>query len=225
LNSRAEKLAVLLSVIIVLTCPVVSAQGQDDQWQNLKYPKKSVTYLVVTREGHCASGRLSITGTSLTVVRPDKTSLTTTRDDVLRVNGGSLGASEILFSGRSSWADVMSLPHGHSWGARIRVLTTRGSKHAGEIDDIDESSVTLFHSRDKLRLAKGEIGQVYLLTIKPLSPNAEYLNEEFALFDFLDPEFWPYFLGADRVSVLLYDFRLPEDDRRIECQELNQYPF
>ena len=193
---------------------------QDGQWKNLMQANRAWSYAFATHESRCAQGKIAaVTNQTVTLKRPDGTTVSIARQDLLRFGTLEIGSIGTIYSGRSSWLDVKDLPHNSTGGAVMQVVTHDGTRHDGELQDVQDTSLTLLGAGHSDQLTKSDISQIYRFRYKPLSKSAQYANNELFVFKIFDPELWPYFFNVGRVSVLLYDSRVTEDDSPIQCKQ------
>jgi hypothetical protein len=208
--------AILLSGFLLLP-PHVRAQNNDESWNNLRKITKFHAYAYADRKGNCGKARIDrVTDQSVTLKRPNKTKITIQRADLLRIGQWGLWPIGTLFSGRSSWYDVKLLPHDardSNRRARMRIVTSDGKEHGGELLDADDGRLKLLLHGRKLVFAKSDISKVYVMEFRPISE----VGQELLVFAALDPEVWISFV---RIPVPLYDVSKPEENMPIECEEV-----
>jgi hypothetical protein len=217
---------IILSGYLSLT---PSASGQttvaDDGWEHVKHFHRDRSFIFVDRQFDCNRGKIGdVTDQAISVKRPDQTRFTIERQDLLQITvswrvTGTLDIRGVLFSGRSSWADVKALlpklrPYRRE---KVRVVTLNGKEHSGELIEVDDSHLAVLAGGQHQELAKSDISKVYYITLKQLGDLAEYTLGEDPWLAIFDPEAWPILVGAGRIPVLLYDSSKPEDDSAIIC--------
>lgn len=207
-----------------LLCPARDpGHVQDDQWKNLMHADRRPTYTVVTRQLGCTVGKIdAVTRQTVTLKRPDGTTESIAKQDVLRSTDQEIASLGIVYSGRSSWLDVKNCcpnPKRYS-GVYLRLVMLDGKKHEGELVGVQDTNLTLRDGRQTNQFAKLDISRVYLVRYKRMSKSAEAAFTELFVFKVLDPQLWPYFLRIGTAYVLLYDSRMPDDDSEIDCKQI-----
>ena len=219
MNSVRSAVAIMLFSSSVLFPAKDLERVQDDQWKNLMKADRGQRYAFVTRELRCAQGTIAaVTKQTVTLKRPDGTTVSIARQDLLRFGDQEIGSIGTFYSGRSSWLDVKDLPHNSKRGEEMQVVMLDGKKHHGELLDVQDTSLTLLNAHRSVQFAKIDISQIYRFKYKPMSKSAEYANNELFVFKIFDPELWLYYFKG-RVSVLLYDSRMKEDNSAIQCKQ------
>ena len=133
------------------------------------------------------------------------------RTDVLRVSDNDLyaGARDIVFSGRSSWNDVKDAgPRGAEY---LHIITKHGEEWKWQKPTVSDDSVT---SEGK-RVAKADVRYISYARSKPLTRREEYVGHENV--DWLAPRLWFNGLMLGKISVLLFDADLTEDNSPVGC--------
>jgi hypothetical protein len=218
-NPMRSALATMLFGSSVLFPADDLGRVQDNQWKNLMKADRGRSYAFVTHELRCAEGTIvAVTKQTVTLKRLDGTSVSIARQDLLRFGDQKIGPIGTIYSSRSSWLDVNELPHNSKGGEEIQVVMFDGKKHHGELADVQDNSLTLLHAGHSVQFAKIDISQISRIKFKPMSKNAEYANNELFVFKIFDPELWLYYFNG-RVSVLLNDSRMKEDDSAISCKQ------
>jgi hypothetical protein len=212
----------LLLGCVVLATHSLGAQGsaKDDSWKSLKQVTHRRVYTFEDRERNCVRGQIvKVTEQGITFKRWTRTGIGNTtagmdRAKLLRVMDGSYPHS-FLYSGRSSWSDVQVL-QGLPPGGSVELITRDGRRHQGQLADLSENHVTLRQREKAERIAKDDISRVYFVRYTPASDRAMYDAQEGFYFD---PELWPYAMHiAPKISVLVYDSSMPEDDAPVACK-------
>ena len=211
-----------LGAIVLLVWISQLADARDDRWEALNHVTWHRTYTLVDREGKCNTGDIvAITEQSITLKcldwstgkSPTTSTVTIERQKVLRITDGPK-VVDVIYTGKSSWADVEAMQHIGSSEA-VLLITNDGRRHWGKLVRVADDGVKLKHWTKTTQIHKGDISQVYYVREKTLSDGAEYSAREMV---FLDPRLWPYLLHIPpKVSVLLYDSSLPEDNSHVKC--------
>ncbi len=205
----------ILPIILVAALPLLGASDNNSGWENLMHVTKQRSYTIVTRDFHCLTGKLgSVTTDSLTLEAPKIGVINLKRADVLQV-GSDPGY--IVFSGRSSWVDVVSY-HLYA-GESFAIQTKNGKNFGGKHIKVSDSGVSLGEPGNTTSIAKAEVSKIDLHSSTPLGGGEEFFLRENPVIFWLDAHLWPRWIGiGGRIRVPLYDSSLPEDDRPITCQ-------
>jgi preprotein translocase subunit YajC len=140
-----------------------AAAKDDDPWQNLNQLTRDHLYTLVTRDGSCVLGTMTnVTDQTVDVRRPDKGVVTLDRGDVIRVTDGP-NPFDILYSSRSAWRDVRSIPRKHDSREGARVVTRDGKGYSGGVIEVSESAITIEASGKQKAIPKSEVAQIYYM--------------------------------------------------------------
>ena len=221
---RATTVRDFLGLVLGLTAllhPCIAAGQQDESaWKNLSQLTHRASFTFTARDRKCVSGFLkAVSDTSVMVKSKDGKTTTMERADLLRVQRNWYG-SAILFSGRSSWADVVALaptqrPQLHP---RIAVETRAGQKNEGILVSASDEGLMLELHDGRVVISKANIVRVSSIVQKPVSDSAAYADDELVFLKVFDPELWPAMFGAQgSLPVTLYDASLPEDNSQVTC--------
>jgi hypothetical protein len=186
---------------------------------NLGHINRGNNYHVILRNGTCVTGKIqSVNPDSMLVVNSNEGSSTVryskarvTRLDVLQIKDG-LKQCDILYSARSSWSDVQSVPS--SSREYLSVTLKSGSSIEGKPTSATDSQLSIKKFNAVSDIAKTDIAFVHYIRIKPAPAD---LVREFPA-EFFDPRIWPYILNVGvHMQVLLYDSTLVEDNSVLQC--------
>jgi hypothetical protein len=182
------------------------------------------------RDLTCHFGQISSTTDQSVIIHTDKSDITIARANLLRIERGRSGTVSpyqslfVVYSGRSSWADIISfipfLSKSPSYEVSMLIATSDGKIQKGNLKDATETEIILRDSFGKeTRIPKTQVSWVDYLRIKPLSDDQEFYAEELAWMVIFDPVLYPrmFHLG-DRMPVRLYDCTLPEDNSPTQCR-------
>lgn len=204
----------------LLFAPNMHAQSEEDPWNNLRKITKKHTYAYADRKGGCGKARIiRVTDQFVTLKRPENTTITIQRGELLRIGQWGFWPIGTLFNGRSSWYDVKLLPHdakASNRRARMRIVTSDGKEHSGEFLGADDSNLRVLKHGKEFSFAKADISKVSVLEFRPISDQGEVAAQELFVFAVLDPEVW---ISCIRMPVLLYDTSKPEENSPIECEQ------
>lgn len=212
--------AALVAVIGILGAAAANA-APDDGWSNLYAVTHKREYTFIRTDGSCISGQIkSISADAVRVLDwmgQGTKEVKINRGAIIRIADGSSGAHDAIFSGRSSWADVVTAgPNGQF--EHLLVVTNDGHEHIAKRPTITDARLAV-SGVDGDSISKPEIRQVFYVRLKPLTATAEYaVREDAAL---LTPSVWfgGVFLGT--IPVLLYDSSKPENNSIVRCQSHN----
>lgn len=215
----------VIATIAVVSCFVCgpNCQGKGGlkdagSWKNLRKVTRGREYTVMTRTGACPTGRLGAVATGyLTLKLPKGKKVTVEKQNILRV---TVDPDYIVYSGRSSWADVRTYSSYPTEAVKITAKAT-GQQYVGKITSLSNADVTLRQSGGALKLAKDRIATLSIISYTPLSYGNDYWAEECAWMPIcmLDAGLWPRMLGYRlRMQVLLFDSSRPEEDSPVACK-------
>jgi hypothetical protein len=140
--------------------------------------------------------------------------VTVARLDAREVKDG-YNEFDILYSGRSSWRDVQSVPKDLRWrGESLGITLKSGESVQGVPVDSTDSQLSVKQSKIGRDIAKADIALVDYIRIKPIPENRsiEFPTEIF------DPRIWPFiFRVGALMRVPLFNAALPEDDEFFQC--------
>ena len=202
----------------------VAETRPNDPWKILERVTHRRNYTFVRRDGTCVNAEIrAVSERSITLKRPVRTGarepghevLEIARPNVLRVNDG-WKPIDVVYSGKSSWADVRSL-QGIFPSEAVLIITSDDKRYKTKCVEVSDTDIKLVEGSEFVEVAKVLVRQVYYIRERPMSSSAEYAAQEMAL---VDPELWPRMLHmAPKISVLLYDSSLPEDDTPVPCSK------
>jgi hypothetical protein len=185
----------------------------EDGWSNLSRVTRSRTYAVIFRDGRCAKGLLVSANDQTITIEADsgKDHLVIKRADVLRVSDSPFAlTNDTIFSARSSWIDVREThPKATEY---LRIVTKVGEEWKWKQPTSSDNSVN-FEGR---RIPKADIRYVYYVRFTPLTQREEYLDHEAGVW--LAPRLWFNGLMLGKISVLLYNSDLAEDNSPVGCR-------
>lgn len=204
---------ILLIAASLFCMPLVHAAGKDDPWNVLKHITHRSTLAFIVSGSDCMKGKIqSVADDSIKIKLQGGAAITIDRRKLVRVEGYGVG---VIYSGRSSWADVKAIRH--DLDERARVLTKDGRKYQGKAQTSD-TDITIERSGKTTTVLKNNIAQVYFLTDRPASDSLDGVAEEEPGLAWLDPELWLYMAQkSNPITVRLYDSSLPEDNSPVNC--------
>lgn len=202
----------LILAVSILLPALTRAADIEDGWRNLKRVTRDRLYAVVLHDGHCAKGFLVSANDQVIVVRDSAKDVVIKRADALRVSDDNLhaGAHDTVFSGRSSWSDVMAAdPKGPGY---LHISMKGGEELKWSKPTVSDGSLS-FEGR---KVAKTEVRYVSYVRLKPLTRSEQYVSHENV--DWLAPRLWFNYLMLGKISVLLYNAELVEDNSPAGCR-------
>lgn len=193
----------------------------NSSWNNLAQLTRKATFIFVLADRSCIAGNIS-SFTDASVAGKDRVgqAFTILRQDLLRVTYGAW-APGILFSNRSSWADLTALDkvNGQSLHAKVLVHLKSGEVRQGKLVDVSEDELAVDSGHKVRHIHKSEISTVDFFRPKPLSDSAAYADDELSWMKVFDPQLWPKLLGLrGALSVRVFDSSIPEDNSPIVCR-------
>jgi hypothetical protein len=204
----------IAALLILGQCAPALPQKAPDMLNGVTH---AASFIFAKRDGTCLQGTISkVDAKAVTVVVYDRpghsVNVEVQRGDLLQVNQGDA----LLFSARSSWADVMGT---HVFPREGFVLKMRsGEVVKGKPVKITTEGITLKYGISEKEYSKAQISTVDYLRLRPESDAFEYFAEEAPEILFLNPEFYFRAAGLEgRIPVRLYDAALPEDDTQMKC--------
>jgi hypothetical protein len=221
-------------VLTLLASPGLSAD-RDDPWQGLKQLRRDVGFVFIERDLTCQYGRIKALTDQNILIETDQSEVTIDKSSLLRVRLGFGGramphnnpnmALFTVFSGRSSWEDLLALAPLQSkthpgFTIHLSILTKDGRFHRAVLSQVTDRDMTLVDAFNKVTVfPKTEISRVDYIRDKPLSDAEEFNWEELAMLRVFDPRLYPrLFHVGDTMPVRLYDSAMPEDNSSVECR-------
>jgi hypothetical protein len=213
-----------LGALVALPLPIKVA-AEDDAWTQLGSVDRSNLYTVALRSGKCGEGYIVKLDRSFIIIDSDSPprrkvatvhhEVTIARADVLRIGEGT-ELREILFSGRSSWADVLA---SHVGPREPLMVALKSGRQMEAVPAATSAADLTLKSRGKqIVVPKIDISRVLYVRYKPVSVNYRWFAQEASIFALLSPKTWQYALKINAmISVLLYDSAMPEEDSLVGC--------
>ncbi len=211
----------LLLLFSLTSASFAQSAERSESWNNLKQLTHKATFIFVKTDRNCIGGMIaSVTDRALVVKELHGQPITITREELLHVNQGDWGAG-VLFSSRSSWADVNAVTsrNGRTLKSKVLIETKSGRTQQGTLTSVSEGDIAMDSQHNVIHVAKADIATVSLVTSKPLSSSASYADDELAWMKIFDPQLWPKMFGFQgSMRVRLFDASLPEDNSPIVCR-------
>jgi hypothetical protein len=217
--------ALLVGFIAFTPQPLgVGETRPNDPWKILERVTHRRNYAFVRRDGTCVDAEIrAVSERSVTLKRwvrtgarkPGYEFLEIARPNVVRVNDG-WKPIDVVYSGKSSWADVRSL-QGIFPSEAVLIITSDDKRYKTKSLEVSDTDIKLVKGIELVEIARVLVRLVYYIRERPMSSSAIYAAQESV---FLDPELWPRMLHmVPRISVLLYDSSMPEDDAPVQCSK------
>jgi hypothetical protein len=174
----------------------------------------SASLTFIKKDGSCVDGPISkIDPKSVTISQSAQPPVTIQRNDLLQVSQGDA----LVFSARSSWADVEAVHLLPRESLSIRLRNGKMIKDRPLRVMADSMLFKRFLWMTK-RIGKDQIVTVDYLRMKPESDAFDYFAQEAPALLFFYPEFYDRLAGLEgRIPVRLYDAVRPEDDAPLKC--------
>jgi hypothetical protein len=172
----------------------------------------SSTLTFMAKDGSCFYGPIAkIDPKSVTITAQPP--VTIQRNDLLQVSQGNA----LVFSARSSWADVEAVHLLPRESFRLRLHNGKIFKDRPLLVTTDGMVFKRFLWMTK-RIGKDQIVTVDYLRMKPESDAFDYFAQEAPALLFFYPEFYDRLAGLEgRIPVRLYDAVRPQDDAPLKC--------
>jgi hypothetical protein len=201
------------TALLVMVWPLA---GEDSGWTNLDRINHSNRYTFILNEGTCRELRIrAVKPESLVVVLSENDSRVVVgkiaRPAVIQVRD-----DQILYTSRSSWADVQSIRklYLHEY---ITIALKSGASIKGKIASTSDSGITLSGPAGGSDIPKTAVARIDYIRLKPPPDADQYMAIETPLV-WLDPRLWPYLVNIGvLIDVRLYDATLPEDNTSLQC--------
>ena len=181
--------------------------GAIAQTDTLSHLSCSASLTFVQRDGTCLIGPISKADATTITVQPYKKSpVILRREDLFQVSQDDA----IIYSGRSSWADVTSA---HVYPREAFVLTlSNGKVIKGKSVKVDADTIRLKYGIKSTLSLKSDIKTVDHLRLKPESDDFDFMLQEAPYMTLFYPEFYYRAIGLEgRIPVRLYDASKPQD--------------
>ena len=202
----------------------INAANPGDNWANLSLVPPDNGYTFIIHDRSCISGKIAgVTDQAVTVevqqAPPSASGGTASpevrikRSDLIYVKDG-VGTIDIVYSGRSSWSDVLGIREVYP-GEHLLLVTKDGKRREGRLSGTFSGGIQLGRWGRDEEISKSNVSLAYYVRTRPASSSVVRSRQNMFL---IHPRLWPYMLGvAPKMKVLLYDASQPEDDRPIEC--------
>ena len=186
------------------------SEPPEDAWSSLKRLGHKQVITSLDRDGSCLTGTLVSSSPNWIILALDKDhERQILRPLILRISlGGSSDLHSVLFSARSSWADIRRLENNQP--KSLLVATTDGKEFRGRLENVTDDELNLYQDGKDLKFAKAYVSRIFLLHEKP-APERSGIER-----GILVPLELPKML-SHRAPVQLYDAAVPQDDTVFEC--------
>jgi len=174
----------------------------------------SASLTFMRKDGSCVDGPISrIDPKAVTIQQSQNPPITIQRNDLLRVSQGN----GLVFSARSSWADVEAVHFLPREAFSIRLHNGKTIKDSPLRVTADGMVFKRFLWITK-RIGKDQVVTVDYLRMKPESDAFDYFAQEAPALLFFYPEFYDRLAGLEgRIPVRLFDAVRPEEDAPLKC--------
>ena len=209
----------LLAVAALCFAPPMSwPSTNDDQWNNVATLTRRATYIFIDRNHTCFDGMIKQVGDrAVTITRLNAPEITVERTSLLRITSGAW-AGGVLFSGRSSWSDVVRIV-GRHFHPNVALVMKSRQEYKGKLLSASDATLILKSSGKKVNVGKDDVSTISYVQPKPLSSSAAYADDELAWMKVFDPQLWPRLMRLQSsMSIRLYDASSPQDDSSIICK-------
>lgn len=223
-----------LTIVIAFWVSSISAHCADrrDPWESVRQLPHRASLMFLEQDRTCYFGQIQAATDKSVVVRTDKSDITIARANLLRIQRGRPSAPSVnlflplsvVYSGRSSWADILwFMPLISKWPSvevRMSVATTDGKLRKGDLKEVTETEIVLRDPFGKeTQISRTKVSRIAYIQTKPLSDQQEFNWEELAMFRIFDPVLYSrMFHAGDTIPVRLYDLILPEDNSPVQCR-------
>ena len=175
---------------------------------------RSTTLRLIRKSGDCLEGPLTaVTPKSVTIQPQGELPIVVARDTLRQASQNG----SILFSARSSWADVEAT---HLLPRESFTVRLRSGKVLKETPYRVEDNGLVYKHLVWLKKVypKSSIVTVDYLRVKPDAYGFDYFTQEAPALLFFYPEFYDQLKGLEgRVPVRLFDSNKPEDNSSLTC--------
>jgi len=170
--------------------------------------------MFMRKDGTCVDGSISRIDPKAVTIQPlQKPAVKILRGDLLQASQDDA----LLFSARSSWADVEAVTLQPSESFILKIRNGQAVKGI-PLEVTDDRVVFKRFLWITKRYAKDQIVTVDYLRIKPESDAFDYFAQEGPALLFFYPEFYDRLKGLEgKVPVRLYDALRPEDNAQLKC--------
>jgi len=208
----------------LLTSPCWAADT-NAAWNNLKHITHGGSYSFVSRGEKCFQGKITeVKDGSIVVKRTSDNGankpVELLRADVIRIDDGTAG---LLYSGRNTWNEVVSLASEEMSGFNVGkgsflVVTKSGKKLSSRTMKVTASDLTLGEPGHEEKVSKAQVASVGYVRASSWAEGVEWTHQEFGPLAVFDPRYWPHVLHlSGTLTVPVYDASLPENDTAVAC--------
>ncbi|HYK62228.1 MAG TPA: hypothetical protein VEV85_22515 [Bryobacteraceae bacterium] len=190
----------------------ISVAAPSDGWNNLKHVTRDRPYAVILRDKQCQYGTLSSVGEqALVLATYTGLGVLIKRSQIARVTDNPTEPTRgAVFSARSSWLDVKAAaPKTTEY---LHIVTKGGEEWKWKKPTVSNDSITF----EQITVGKAEVRYVSYVRFKPLTVEEEFFHQEDLSWLASIP--WVSDLVSRKISVLLYNSDVPEDNSAIACR-------
>lgn len=198
-----------------------------DTWRVVSQLPHRTSFTFLEHDRTCHFGQVESVSDQRVIINTGKSKVPIDRSNLLYVQRGHIGDPYgrllMMYSGRSSWSDVLEfmppLRRNPSLVVRIAIATISGKSWKGTLADATDAEILVRDSFGKeTQVPKSTVSRVDYIQSKPLSDNQEFDWEELAMLRIFDPALYPrLFHAGDTIPIRLYDRALMQDDSLLEC--------
>jgi hypothetical protein len=195
------------AALLLFACLAKSESASDKSWKNLGHTIKQSSYTVAMRDGRCITGHIESLDDQYVTVN----SLKLDRKGIVRVGDGtSLSDHDPIYSGRSSWSDLLqSEPNKYEFvELEMKDRSTRKCRKFSAAED--EAAC------DGSRISKSEVTRGYYVRLAPATEWEHHAARENVTI--LAPRTWFDYALFPKIKVLLYDEALPQENVKVSCK-------
>ena len=208
--------------------PFMARSGaRRDPWQVVSQLPHGASFTFLEQDRTCHFGQVASVSDQRVIINTGKSKVSVDRSNLLYVQRGHIGDPYgrllMMYSGRSSWADVLEfmplLRRNPSLVVLVSIVTSSGKSWKGALKDATDAAILVRDSFGKeTQVPKSTVSRVDYIQSKPLSDNQEFDWEELAMLRIFDPALYPrLFHAGDTIPIRLYDRALTQDDSHLEC--------
>jgi hypothetical protein len=204
-------------VVVGVELGLAQVGARDDGWENLRRVSEKASLTFMRKDGSCEVGTiLKVEPTKVTVKTNAVAPIGIDKPGLLLVGEGP-GPHDLIYSGRSSWADVVGAKPSHA--ESLVVTMKNGKSHTGKPVSASVDAIVLRALAGAETLPKGDISRVTYVRQKPLTDGEEYIGQEAPFLMLFSPMTYVRAAGISlKLDVPLYDASAPEDDSALKCQ-------
>ena len=201
------KLNFVAAGLVLLALPAICT-SPETPWEALRHLSKRHVYTALRRDGSCVTGSfVSLSENTLVLEQGGERPLL--KPDIVRISSGETpDVHTAVYSGRSSWADLLALAS-PPYYSQLMLITADARQFSGPLLGVSNDQLTLMVDKKEMRFAKEFLARVFLTGKKPAF-------EQSGLH-------WSV-LDVPKQPVPLYEVTAHEDDSKLDCAETYRRP-